>query len=241
MFIAISSAPLYAKVIPSDKLAIEMMQWAVKKTVTETKTECGGIGSWISAKKYKGPFSGGTSDHDIRLIMPDGMTEKEIMEKWKAFRNTLKKNIAEAANNPSFKARIEKFQFKGNVAEMLEGATNVYPPNQIMDTLLDDKEAELLYKKYGVSSQSLGDGPVEGIYSRWSRPFKQGYEGIAGRHYYIDKKTGKVMAGGFDLEHIASGLERRTVEGEAYMASVWRDKALHSLQTGDLNGVKKTG
>jgi len=239
MFLTILSIPVYAKVIPSDKLAIEMMQWAVKRTVSETGTECGGIGSWISSKKYKGPFSGGTSDHDIRLIMPDGMTEKEMMEKWKTFRDTLKKNIAEAANNRSFSERIKKFKFKGNVTEMLEGATNVYPPNQIMDTLLDDKDAELLYKKYNVSSQSLGGGPVEGIYFNYSRPFKQGYEGIAGRHFYIDKKTGKVMAGGLDLEHMASGFARRTVEGETYMAATWRKKVLYSLQTGDLNTAKK--
>ena len=58
-----------AALAEKDKVALEVMNDAVKQTVKKTGTEAAGVGSWISQQKYKGPLTGGTSDHDMRVIL----------------------------------------------------------------------------------------------------------------------------------------------------------------------------
>ena len=43
-----------AALAEKDKVALEVMNDAVKQTVKKTGTEAAGVGSWISQQKYKG-------------------------------------------------------------------------------------------------------------------------------------------------------------------------------------------
>ena len=68
---------------PQDKKALDLMDFAVKQTVKETGVQVIGVGSWTSEKKYKGPLTGGTSDHDMRVVLTGETNNTVQTKKWK--------------------------------------------------------------------------------------------------------------------------------------------------------------
>ena len=209
-----------------DKLALDIMSDAVKKTVKQTGTEAAGVGSWITQGKYKGPLTGGTSDHDMRVILTGETDEGKMVQKWKDFQGSLKSNIEAAGKQKGLsQAEINK----------LVNSTNVYPPNQVMAGVENVDEAAAKFKNLR-TAPSLGSEPVEGLWGKGAKGYAQHYETKAGRHFFVDKQTGRVVAGATDLVHLEEGLDIFTTAGEVNKGSQWAQKALEKL---DAEGAAK--
>jgi hypothetical protein len=212
-----------------DRKGLEVIENSIKKTVAETGTEVIGQGSWITKTKYKGPLSGGTSDHDMRIILSDELDQEELIEKWTKTQESLKNNIKSIgkANNLS----------DDQIKKLLDN-TNVYPPNQLMTGIENEKDAIEAFKKYK-AKPNLGGKNVEGLFGEGSTAFKQYYEEKAGKVFYKDVKTGRVTSGKVDLTHMKEGVAKFTTAGEANNALQWGDKALEELSEGRLAKVQK--
>ena len=62
----------------------------VAETVRETNARIVTVGSWVSGSTYQDPLRvGGTSDHDMRLLLPEGSTEEAAIRSWRATRDTI--------------------------------------------------------------------------------------------------------------------------------------------------------
>ena len=209
-----------------DKLALDIMSDAVKKTVKQTGTEAAGVGSWITQGKYKGPLTGGTSDHDMRVILTGETDEGKMVQKWKDFQGSLKSNI-EAVGKQKGLSQVE--------INKLVNSTNVYPPNQVMAGVENADEAAAKFKNLK-TAPSLGNEPVEGLWGKGAKGYAQHYESKAGRHFFIDQKSGRVVAGATDLVHLEEGLDIFTTAGEVNKGNQWAQKALEKL---DAEGASK--
>ena len=209
-----------------DKLALDIMSDAVKQTVKQTGTEAAGVGSWITQGKYKGPLTGGTSDHDMRVILTGETDEAKMVQKWKNFQGSLKSNIEAAGRQKGLsQAEINK----------LVNSTNVYPPNQVMAGVENADEAAARFKNLK-TAPGLGSEPVEGLWGKGAKGYAQHYETKAGRHFFIDQKSGRVVAGATDLVHLEEGLDIFTTAGEVNKGNQWAQKALEKL---DAEGAGK--
>jgi len=222
----VTSSGAFAAIAEKDKLALEIMNDAVRQTVKQTGTEAAGVGSWISQAKYKGPLTGGTSDHDMRVILTGETDEAKLVQKWKDFQGSLKENIRAAGRAKGLsQAEIDK----------LVGSTNVYPPNQVMAGVENADEAAARFKSLK-AAPSLGSEPVEGLWGKGAKGYAQHYETKAGRHFFIDQKSGRVVAGATDLVHLEEGLDIFTTAGEVNKGNQWAQKALEKL---DAEGAAK--
>lgn len=210
-----------AALAEKDKVALEVMSDAVKQTVKKTGTEAAGVGSWISQQKYKGPLTGGTSDHDMRVILTGETDEAKLVQKWKDFQGSLKGNIEAAGRAKGLsQAEIDK----------LVKSTNVYPPNQVMVGVENEADAAAKFKKLN-AAPSLGNEPVEGLWGKGAKGYAQHYESKAGRHFFVDQKSGRVVAGATDLVHLEEGLGVFSTAGEVNKGNQWAQKALEKLDT----------
>ena len=61
----------------------------VKRTVGESGQSIIGLGSWVSGKKYGDPLKGGASDHDMRLLLPQGTKPEDALKQWQTVRQKL--------------------------------------------------------------------------------------------------------------------------------------------------------
>ncbi|OPY06042.1 MAG: hypothetical protein A4E67_01659 [Syntrophaceae bacterium PtaB.Bin038] len=204
-----------------DKVALDVMNDAVKQTVRQTGTEAAGVGSWISRQKYRGPLTGGTSDHDMRVVLTGETDEAKMVQKWKDFQGSLKSNIRAAGTARGLsQAEIDK----------LVGSTNVYPPSQVMAGVENADEAVAKFKSLK-AAPSLGNEPIEGLWGKGAKGYAQHYESKAGRHFFIDQKSGRVVAGATDLLHLEEGLGVFNTAGEVNKGNQWAQKALEKLDT----------
>ena len=209
-----------------DKVALDVMNDAVKQTVKKTGTEAAGVGSWISRQKYQGPLTGGTSDHDMRVVLTGETDEAKMVQKWKDFQGSLKKNIEAAGRQRGLsQAEIDK----------LVNSTNVYPPHQVMAGVENADEAAAKFKSLE-AAPSLGNKTIEGLWGKGAKGYAQHYEAKAGRHFFIDQKSGRVVAGATDLVHLEEGLDIFTTAGEVNKGNQWAQKALEKL---DAEGAAK--
>ncbi len=212
-----------------DREALELMDFAVRQTIRETGVEVIGVGSWTSQKNYKGPLSGGKSDHDMRVVLTGETDNKVLTGRWKDFRNRLKENIT---------AMGQAKRLTGEeIAAMLNSA-NVYPPDQLVATVESAEDAQRLFARTG-TKPNLGGEPVEGIWGPGSKAYKQYYEEKSGRLFYLDGKSGKVMSGTTDLTHMMEGVEKYTTAGEVNKAGQWADKVLEQLEEGNTDKAAK--
>ncbi|MBK7551108.1 MAG: hypothetical protein IPI61_05245 [Syntrophaceae bacterium] len=210
-----------AALAEKDKVALEVMNDAVKQTVKKTGTEAAGVGSWISQQKYKGPLTGGTSDHDMRVILTGETDEAKMVQKWKDFQGSLKGNI-EAAGRAKGLSQVE--------IDKLVKSTNVYPPNQVMAGVENEADAAAKFRKLN-AAPGLGNEPVEGLWGKGAKGYAQHYESKAGRHFFVDQKSGRVVAGATDLVHLEEGLGVFSTAGEVNKGNQWAQKALEKLDT----------
>ncbi len=203
------------------------IQHVVKNFVAETGHVIAGSGSWISGVGY----AAGKSDHDLRLLMPQGTSSAQARGAWREARDGL--------------VRAIRREFGDRADEILR-KTNLYPPSQLMTAVEDAADASRVFVR---AQQVPGLGHsgsvtpktefrfVEGLYGDGSQAFAQFYEQNKGRLFY---KSGNVcVAGATDLAHFEEGRALFTVSGTAHTAQQWGDHALEALAEGDARVVNK--
>ncbi len=177
------------------------------------KVQVVGVGSWISNKGYLDPLQpGGTSDHDIRVIV-SGLDDTSATKEWRYCQEYIS-------------TRIKK-EF-GNKAKAVLSKVNIYPPDQLMAGMDVENEADAVSRFQSLgASPNLGGEPVEGLWGKGAIPYRQGYEAKSGRLFY---KDGNVVRNGLtDLTHLSEGSGRFSLAGSANTADQWIDKADHAL------------
>ncbi|MEI6667688.1 MAG: hypothetical protein WCP29_05990 [Acidobacteriota bacterium] len=207
-----------------DRQALDLMNAAVERTVQETGVEVIEVGSWVRGTGYKGPLNGGSSDHDMRIVMTGEAEGAALSQKWKNFQAKLKENIVTWG---------EAKRLRADQIQALINKTNVYPPIQLMQTVENITDAKRVFAKAG-ATPNLGNAPVEGIWGKGSQTYYHYYEKQAGKAVYLDPKTGRVMKGATDLVHLVEGAEALSTAGAINRATQWAEKSLEELENGNL-------
>ncbi|MDD2923786.1 hypothetical protein [Rhodoferax sp.] len=215
---------------PRDQQALDLMNFAVKQTVKETGVEVIGVGSWTSGKNYKGPLTGRTSDHDMRVVLTGETSQAAQARKWKDFQEKLKENIVASGQ--------AKRLSEADIGKLLK-STNVYPPSQVMETVESAQDARKLFDRIG-TQPNLGGEPVEGLWGKGSKTYTHYYEEKSGKLFFMDPKyPDRVMTGGTDLTHLVEGVEAYTTAGEVNKAGQWAEKVLEQLGEGNVDKAAK--
>lgn len=190
-----------------------------------------GVGSWISGKNYGDVLQKGLSDHDMRLVLPEGTTEQQAMTAW---RNAQKE----------LRALVQK-EFGADAPKVLK-TINLYPPSQLMQGIETAAEASGRFQELGAvpnlgyvgSAKNAPAKYVEGLYGAGSSAWTQSYEQSAGRLFYTTG-NGKVYSGLTDLTHLSEGSARYTVEGMANTSVQWAEHAASEAAAGRGDKVAK--
>jgi hypothetical protein len=219
-----------------------------------------GQGSWLRpasqaagkgpiSRAYADPLLGGTSDHDLRLVMKG--KDQAIAYRWKLAQDRLRDGIRSLfPKNASAKAIEEtllKYGFRPAEAQALarQGgealvgkilqSVNLYAPPQLMREVVNDKTAAAVFKKLG-SVPNLGGRLIEGVWGEGTTAAIQEFE-AGGRLFW---NSGKGARAGFvDLVHLAEGPGRYTLGGAANLSAQWAEKAMEALNEGDPELVAK--
>ncbi len=179
-------------------------------------------GSWTAPKGgYRDPLGNfpRPSDHDLRVLIPDGMNQAEALQYYQQTR-------ARVA------ARVRaKF---GENAERVLRSVNIYPPEQLMAGVTTEAEAIERFSKLGIGTPNLGGLPPEGLWAEGRFPFARGYERTTGRIFY--NKGGKMQQGFADIvSDIVSGADdavAQTLVGASQNAAAFAQKVAHAVETG---------
>ena len=239
------------------KIVLEQLD---RLLVSDPSLQIIGQGSWLrpaaqSANKgpisraYADPLLGGTSDHDLRLVMKG--KDQAVTHRWKLAQDRLRDGIKSLfPKNASVKAIEEtllKYGFKPAEAQALarQGgeaivgkilqSVNLYAPPNLMREVVNDKTAATVFKKLG-SVPNLGGRIIEGVWGEGTTAAIQEFE-AGGRLFW---NSGKGARAGFvDLVHLAEGQGRYTLGGAANLSAQWAEKALDALHEGDPELVAK--
>ncbi len=217
-----------------------------------------GQGSWLRgpaakgaklSRNYADPLLGGTSDHDLRLVMQGD--DGQVLAKWKSVRDQLAERIRGVFKGKSA-AEIEKLLIQNygytvdqaaaiakqggdDVARLVLKSVNLYPPPQVMRNVVNDKTARALFTRAG-AVPSLAGEMVEGVWGEGAPAMIQTFES-QGRLFH--NAGGKVRAGFTDLVHMAEGYGKHTMGGYANMAFQWAEKAAEAAHAGDAEAMAK--
>lgn len=219
-----------------------------------------GQGSWLRplgeatkkgpiSRNYFDPLLGGTSDHDLRLVLQG--KDQALVQRWKLAQDRLREGIRavfpKGASASAIEETLLRYGFQPGQAKALAAqgsealvhkilqSVNLYAPPQLMRDVVNDKTARALFKNLGTVPNLAGQ-MVEGVWGEGATTAIQEFES-AGRLFY---NSGKGVRGGFvDLVHLAEGQGRYTLGGAANLSSQWAEKALEALQEGDPELVAK--
>lgn len=200
------------------------------------------------SRAYADPLLGGTSDHDLRLVMKG--KDQAIASRWKVAQDKLRSGIQSLfpknAGAQAIEETLIKYGFQPAEAKALakQGgqalvgkilqSVNLYAPPQLMRNVVDEKTATALFKKVG-SVPNLGGRIVEGVWGEGTTAAIQEFEAGGRLFWNAGKGGGKVVlrAGFVDLVHLAEGPGRYTLEGAANLSAQWAEKALEALHEND--------
>ncbi|WP_414662654.1 coiled-coil domain-containing protein [Horticoccus sp. 23ND18S-11] len=217
-----------------------------------------GQGSWLRgpvaraaqlSRNYADPLLGGTSDHDLRLVMKG--EDGQLLSKWKSVRDQLAEGLQNLFKGRSV-AEVEQMLMKNygysaqqaaaiagqgadNVAQIVLKSVNLYPPPQVMRNVVNDKTARALFTRAG-AVPSLAGKIVEGVWGEGAPAMIQTFE-AQGRLFHV--AGGKVRAGFTDLVHMAEGYGKHTMGGYANMAVQWAEKAAEAVHERDAEAAAK--
>ena len=203
----------------------KLMREVVEEFVQTSGREILGVGSWI-----KGNYGSG-SDHDMRLVLPEGTSPKQAAALWKNSRATLNRLIS------------EKFK---DQADKIRRVTNLYPPSQLMSGVEDTADALVKYQSLnqvpnlGYAGKITEKTPAkyaEGLYGSGSRAWIREYETTAGRLFY--KQGNSVFTGLTDLTHLSEGAAQFDVSGMAHTSLQWAEHCADELKAGRTDKVIK--
>ncbi len=201
-----------------------LMQDAVRTFVAETGYQVVGIGSWVGGKGY----TPGVSDHDLRLILPEGVSARESQKIWADARSKLKKTIQEAHKaNP----------MEGASVDDILALTNFYPPDQMMGDVPDMEKAWVKFKEADTFPNLAAEADkakieaAEGLYGNGAKYWRQEYEGKKGSWFYKGD-NGEVIEGSVETIHAAERIGAQTMAGRANTAAQWVEHAWDTMREG---------
>ncbi|MFT3745943.1 MAG: tetratricopeptide repeat protein [Pyrinomonadaceae bacterium] len=199
-------------------------RFEVAMAVIQTVNKAGGrvvfVGSWISGKNFLDPFSGGTSDFDMRVVF-DGSEDLA-----KAKYNQLRREITSQINQ----------RFGADAAKILK-STNVYPPEVILNGIDDAEEA--LQKLTDLKiNPNLGGATTEGLWGKGAKAFRDAYEAHAGR--VIWKEGNTIRSGLADLLPVLENAGIYTLDGAGNTSLQFIEKIEDALKSGDTKSAAKS-
>jgi hypothetical protein len=211
------------------------VQKVLKGLVASNNSEVVGLGSWISGKKYNDPLAGGASDHDMRLLLPQGTSPENALEQWRATRASLTERI--------------RAEF-GKDADRILGTINLYPPTQLVQGVEDGADAAERFIGYGTvpnlgytgavdasMEESMARKLTEGLYGPGASAFTQDYEESAGRLFY--SCNGKGVTGMTDLVHETEGVATYSASGLGNTSLQWVEHAEEAMRNGNGKSLGK--
>lgn len=215
-----------------DELASnDRMRRVVTKFVGRTGESVIGLGSWISGKAYRDPLQGGSSDHDLRLLLPRGTSAAAARSEYYLARQRL--------------VELIRAEFGPHAGRVLR-TVNLYPPTQLMKGVETAEDAVERFVKIGMAPNLSHEGRIttenagrvaEGLYGESAEAWTQQYERDAGRLFYQER--GIVQTGMTDLTHLSEGEARYTLRGMANTAAQWSEHLDDALRAGDPTKVAK--
>lgn len=255
---ASAEAQALAASMPHVKGTRQLVLDVLEKILAEgpTGVQVLGQGSWLRAasadpKKpgYADPLLQGSSDHDLRVVMmgkAETPAEQEAMRlAWLDIRGKLVSGIDRefTANAKNLEPFLLKYGFTpeqakaiakkplGEVIGAVKNSINLYPPNQIVGSIVDETGAIARFRQLG-AVPSLGNLAPEGVWGPGKTATVQQLENFSrARLFYRD---GDVVRAGFaDLVHVAEGYGYYTREGATNMAYQWIGKALEAVEHRD--------
>ena len=182
-----------------------------------------GVGSWIEGTRYRNPLiSPDPSDHDMTPVF-DSTDQRYLRKEWKRMQNFMRDDIRQ---------RLLKANPKMSSAEMkrVMRSVNIYPPEQLVADVIDEKEAVQRFSKLG-AKPNLGGAPVEGIWGKAKKPFTQAYAESTGRTYFKDP-SGVVRKGFTDLDNLAVGYGKFSLEATNDLCEQFAKKAKLAMAEG---------
>jgi hypothetical protein len=184
-----------------------------------------GVGSWIEGSRYRNPLtSPDPSDHDMTPIFDSRkMTKAQMAEEWKRMQAFMRQRIEQGL----------KAKLPGASPEQIKKvmrSVNIYPPDEIMADVVDEKEAVKRFAKLG-AKPNLGGAPVEGIWGKAKKPFTQAYAESAGRTYFKDP-NGVVRRGFADLDNLAAGYGKFQLQATNELCEQFAKKARLAMAEG---------
>lgn len=179
-------------------------------------------GSWTAPKGvYRDPLGNvpRPSDHDLRVLIPDGMNQAEALQFYRQTRARVASRVR------------AKF---GKDAERVLRSINIYPPEQLMAGVTTEAEAIERLSKLGIGTPNLGGLPPEGLWTEGRFPFARGYERTTGRIFY--NQGGKMKHGFADIvSDIVSGSDdavAQTLVGASQNTVAFAQKVAHAVEAG---------
>jgi tetratricopeptide (TPR) repeat protein len=191
--------------------------------VIETGSGCALVsaGSWTKVGgSYRDPLTNVRgSDHDLRLVVPEGMNNAEALQ----FYNQTRARIA---------TRV-RMRFGPNATKVLE-AINIYPPEQLMTGVTSEFEAIDRLGKLGISTPNLGGTAPEGLWTQGRFSFARIYERSTGRIFF---NSGGTMQSGFAdiVSDVVAGADDAavyTLKGASQNAAAFAEKVAHAVEAG---------
>ncbi|MBU4565529.1 MAG: hypothetical protein KMY53_10730 [Desulfarculus sp.] len=201
----------------------EIVDRAVEAYVQRTGNQVVGMGSWIKGTTYRNPLtSPDPSDHDMTPLFKS-KDPLVLEQQWKSMQSELRESIEKGL-------RQAKPGITRQEVDKVMRSVNVYPPESLVADVVDEKEAMERFSRMK-AKPNLGGAPVEGVWGKAKKPFTQAYSQSAGRTYFRDPK-GIVRKGFTDLDNLAAGYGRFSLEATSDLAEQFAKKARLAMAEG---------
>jgi len=184
-----------------------------------------GCGSWVaSGGSYRDPMAkkspgiwqfDNPSDHDLRLLVPEGTTNAEALRIYKDVRGKIETRV--------------RSTFKRDADRILK-SINLYPPEQLMRGVGSPEEAIEALRTLPRGTPNLGGLDPEGLWTKGRMEFARAYEG-KGRIFF---NQGGAMRQGFadlvsDVVKGEPDAILNTIPGATSNAEAFAQKTFYSL------------
>ena len=207
-----------------------------------------GIGSWTGSAKYKDPLArenlgkslDSVSDHDMKLLVPEGLDDRAALDKWRKVQGNIRQAVERRFGSVA----------PGTPGHRVLSSINVYPPEQLVAHAESANHAARIFRDELKAFPNLAIDPskpmslaeiekkaADGIWGTGKASYVQSYERQTGKLIY--SRNGRVWVNSAELYHFGQGAMTFTPEGSVSNAMQWLAKGADALDAGDPDKVAK--